>query len=125
MGIFEGKHISTAEYKRAGFTIFVKNFPKDFSDSILENACKKIGIVTSLAIPKFENGMNKGFLFCNYETHEDAVNAIDLLNGSLMGDQIITAVPFKSKEERFDNFCDEEIIEEEIFESRSEPINIQ
>jgi len=117
--IFEGKDICVEHYKRSGFTnIFVKNFPKRTSYDALEEICHRFGEFTSLAIPKFENGMNKGFLFCNYERHEDAVEAIKSLNGMVLEGQMITALPHKKKEERIlEKFVDE-TVEDEKFDRR-------
>jgi polyadenylate-binding protein len=80
--------------------IFVKNFPLSVEDSDLEKMCEEFGEVLSLAIPKNPDGSKKGFLFCNYTTHDNASAAITNLHGKEVQGHVLTAAQHKTKAQR-------------------------
>jgi len=104
------KRVEVVPYKPKGdresseemqFTnVFVKNFPISAADDELEKLCGEFGAIQSLAIPKNVDGTHKGFLFCNYSSHEEALQAVQGIDGKELGGQLLTAAQHKSKAQR-------------------------
>lgn len=61
-------------------TIYVKNFPRDFSEDDLKKFFGKFGEIASVSITKDFNGSSKGFGFVNFNNFQDANNAIKKTN---------------------------------------------
>ncbi|KAM0675815.1 Polyadenylate-binding protein 4 [Gurleya vavrai] len=68
-----------AESLKTFTNVYCKNF--DFSEEEIEKIMKSFGSITSFFLPKKEDGSLKGVLFCNFESNECAMKAIETLNG--------------------------------------------
>lgn len=87
---FKGKKLSVERYdkkssenKETPFNnLYVKNFPKEYSDVELTNMFAKFGTVNSVKIDRDQKNESKGFGFVCFENSEDAKKAIDELHGS-------------------------------------------
>lgn len=60
--------------------IYVKNFPRDFSEEELKKFFSKFGEITNVTISRDFNGSSKGFGFITYTNFQEANNAIKLTN---------------------------------------------
>jgi len=61
--------------------IFAKNIPKHWTKKQLDELFAPFGKIVSSTINVDENGASKGFGFVCYETHDDAVKAVEALHG--------------------------------------------
>jgi polyadenylate-binding protein len=87
--VFVGHHIPRKERQskldemRALFTnLYVKNLDPEMSQAEFEQLFSHFGAVTSALISIDEEGKSKGFGFVNYERHEEAQAAVDMLHDS-------------------------------------------
>ncbi|PON81084.1 Splicing factor-like protein [Trema orientale] len=66
--------------------LFVKNLDRDINEDLLRDKFSRFGKVSSLTIIKDYEGNSRGFGFVELESRpEEAKNAIEVLNGSLLG----------------------------------------
>lgn len=73
---------SQLEETRANYTnVYIKNIPLDTTEEEFKEYFGKMGNITSISLEKNDEGKLKGFGFVNYETHDDAVKAVEELNG--------------------------------------------
>jgi RNA recognition motif-containing protein len=81
--------------------IYVGGMPYSATEQELQNLFAKHGSVTSATIitDKY-TGQAKGFGFVEMSTETEAKSAIDILNGTLMGDRTLTVNEAKPREER-------------------------
>ena len=63
--------------------LFVKNLNITIDDRKLEQIFGAYGKVTSARVMRHDNGFSKGFGFVNFSTVEEAMTALDSLNGNL------------------------------------------
>ena len=61
-------------------TIYVKNFPRDFTEDDLKKFFSKFGEISSVSITKDFKGFSKGFGFVNFNNFQEANNAIKKTN---------------------------------------------
>ena len=57
--------------------IYVKNIPRDFSDTDLLEMFSKYGEITSAVVSKDENGFSRGFGYVNFRNNIDSIKAIN------------------------------------------------
>ena len=69
--------------------LYVKNFGEDFGEEQLRELFLPFGTINSLVVMKDEAGQSKGFGFVSYESHESAAQAVEGLNGKVVGDREI------------------------------------
>lgn len=60
--------------------LYVKNFPKEFTEERIRQLFSPFGKITSIFFPKDDQNKTKGFAFINFESHNEASNAVDELN---------------------------------------------
>lgn len=60
--------------------LYVKNFPKDFTEEKFTKAFEEHGTITSFHLPTNEDGTLKGFGFVNFEDADSAKKAVDSLH---------------------------------------------
>ncbi|XP_075684163.1 polyadenylate-binding protein 1-A-like [Rhinoderma darwinii] len=110
---------------RALFTnLYIKNFGEDMDDGRLKELFSKYGPTLSVKVMTDENGTSKGFGFVSYEKHEDALRAVDEMNGKHVNGKAIYVGRAQKKSERQDELRRkfEQIKQERI--SRSQGINL-
>lgn len=81
--------------------IYINNIDKSVTEDELRYLCEYGGRkVRSVVLMTDEWGNSKGYGFCNFETHADALSAIATLNLLHVGPKKITASPATSRLER-------------------------
>lgn len=81
--------------------IFVKNFTKEWTDSVLRKQFEKFGEITSCVVQKNEKGESLCYGFVNFVKHENAAEAVKEMNESLIeGGNKITVCRAMKKLER-------------------------
>ncbi|XP_048880982.1 polyadenylate-binding protein 1-like isoform X3 [Brienomyrus brachyistius] len=79
--------------------VYIKNFGEDMDDEKLREIFGKFGPVQSIRVMTDESGKSKGFGIISYERHEDALKAVDELNGKEMnGKQVYVGRAQKKSE---------------------------
>lgn len=83
---FVKKSERMAAQEELNFTnLYVKNLSEDTTEELLRDQFSKFGKVSSVAIMKDNQGKSRGFGFVNFESSDDAKNAIGALNGAFIG----------------------------------------
>jgi RNA recognition motif-containing protein len=81
--------------------IYVGGLPYSTVEEDLENMFAASGTVTSVAVVTDKyTGQSKGFGFVEMSTDEEADNAINTLNGTMVGGRTLTVNEAKPREER-------------------------
>lgn len=85
--------------------IYVKNFPRDFTEEELKKFFGKFGEITNVTITRDQNGTNKGFGFITFSNFQEANNAIKQTNeehftfpGCL---PLYTSLPIKKEDRQY------------------------
>lgn len=96
------EHTTTSTNTDNTFTnIYINNIDKSVTEEELRYLCEYGGRkVRSVVLMTDERGISKGYGFCNFETHSDALSAISTLNLLHVGPKKITASPATSRLER-------------------------
>jgi polyadenylate-binding protein len=69
--------------KQSSFTnLYVKNFPKSWTEQDLHALFEQHGTITSLYLSRNEANESLGFAFINYDTHEQAAKAVANLHNT-------------------------------------------
>lgn len=55
------------------------------TEEVLKDKFTEFGKVLSLVISKDDNGESRGFGFVNFESSDDAMQAVEAMNGSQLG----------------------------------------
>jgi polyadenylate-binding protein len=107
--VYVGKHISKKdreskfEEMKANFTnVYIKNINLDWSDDDLKKFFAPYGAITSIYLEKDQDGKSKGFGFINFESHEQAVKAVNDLNDTDIDGQRIYVGRAQKKRERIE-----------------------
>lgn len=66
--------------------LYVKNIPEDWNQEKFQTVFTGFGKITSCVLKVNEDNTHKGFGFVNYETHDDAVKAMEEGNKYPLGD---------------------------------------
>ncbi|XP_069813424.1 polyadenylate-binding protein 1-B-like [Dendropsophus ebraccatus] len=86
---------------RAMFTnLYIKNFGENMDDERLKELFCKYGPTVSVKVMTDESGKSKGFGFVCFEKHEDAVKAVDEMNGTEVNGKAIYVGRAQKKSER-------------------------
>jgi polyadenylate-binding protein len=83
--------------------IFVKNMPRNMTESRFEEIFGRFGHITSFILKFKKNevkGEEKAFGFVNYETHEQAAKAVEEMNGKEIDDSQLFVGRAQKKQER-------------------------
>ena len=67
--------------------LYVKNLAEDFGEEQLRELFLPFGTINSLVVMKDEAGQSKGFGYVSYDSHESAAQAVEELNGKVVGDR--------------------------------------
>lgn len=65
--------------------LYVKNLDENLTDDELKEKFSEFGTVTNAIIMRDGEGKSKGFGFVNYESTEEAKQAVQALNGGQFG----------------------------------------
>eukprot|EP01028_Stygiella_incarcerata_P014537 TRINITY_DN97_c0_g1_i1.p1 TRINITY_DN97_c0_g1~~TRINITY_DN97_c0_g1_i1.p1 ORF type:complete len:562 (-),score=158.39 TRINITY_DN97_c0_g1_i1:216-1901(-) len=103
----EGQHISVQPFKpksdrETAFTnLYVKNFPKEFTDEQFREMFTPFGDVSSAVVIRNEEHVSRGFGFVNFKTAACAAETIAQMHGKEMeGGLILYVQRAQKKEER-------------------------
>ncbi|CAH8337396.1 unnamed protein product [Eruca vesicaria subsp. sativa] len=80
--------------------VYVKNLPKEVNDDELEKTFGKYGDISSAVVMKDERGESKRFGFVNFKRPEDAVVAVEKVNGVSLGEEVLFVGKAQKKSER-------------------------
>ncbi|KAM4038404.1 polyadenylate-binding protein 1-B-like [Anomaloglossus baeobatrachus] len=80
--------------------IYVKNFAQDLDDEQLKQLFNHYGRMLSVKVMMDEDGKSKGFGFVNFESHENAVKAVEEMNGKDINGRAIYVGRAQNKVER-------------------------
>lgn len=86
--------------KSGAGNIFVKSLDKTIDNKTLYDTFSIFGNILSCKISTDEEGQSKGFGFVHYETEEAAHQAIEKVNGMLLGSKKVYVGPFIKRSER-------------------------
>ncbi|MED6162124.1 hypothetical protein PIB30_067403 [Stylosanthes scabra] len=96
--------------------LYIKNLDPDITEELLQEKFSSFGKIMSLAIANDANGMSKGFAFVNYDTPDEAKQAMEAMNGSQFGSKNLYVGRAQKKAER------EQILHHLFEEKRKEQI---
>ncbi|KAK9153832.1 hypothetical protein Sjap_001312 [Stephania japonica] len=108
---FEGKKIYVGKFMKKSdrevpsietrFTnLYMKNLDPDLTEEVLLEKFSEFGKVTSLLVSKDGDGNSKGFGFVNFESHDNAVKAMEAMNGTKVGSKDLYVGRAQKKAER-------------------------
>lgn len=80
--------------------IFVKNLDKSLDNKALYDTFSLFGNILSCKVATDEFGKSRGYGFVHYETEESAKNAVEKVNGMLIGQKNVFAAPHRKRSER-------------------------
>nr|POF10759.1 polyadenylate-binding protein 2 [Quercus suber] len=101
-----------AAQEELNFTnLYVKNLSEDTTEELLRDQFSKFGKVSSVAIMKDNQGKSRGFGLINFESSEEAKNAVGALKGAFIGSKYLFVGRAQRKTER------EELLKREYMES--------
>lgn len=100
VGHFRPKRDREQEKETSWTNVYVKDLDTEVSDAALKELFTKHGSVSSCVVMRDEKGASKGFGFVNFDRHEDAVKAVDAINGTTVGAKKVWAGRAQKKTER-------------------------
>jgi len=101
VGKFESKKERQRRKESSWTNVYVKELDVKTTEEELSQQFGKFGLLSSVVIMRSDDAStSKGFGFVNFESHEDAVRAVDSLNGQKIGEKKIWCGPAQKKNER-------------------------
>ncbi|KAG8190348.1 hypothetical protein JTE90_014452 [Oedothorax gibbosus] len=95
------KYISKKTLAERKFTnVYLKNFGLRLKDEDLMELCHKFGTILSAKVMTDEKGVSKGFGFVSFKDPDSAKEAVENLNGIILGDSKLFVGRAKNKAER-------------------------
>eukprot|EP00960_Hanusia_phi_P071283 767517-Hanusia_phi.AAC.3 len=94
------KHRDPSIRKSGAGNIFIKNLDKTVDTRTLHDTFSQFGNILSCKVSMDENGNSRGFGFVQFETAEEANEAISKVNGMLLEDKRLFVGPFIPRGER-------------------------
>jgi polyadenylate-binding protein len=100
VGHFRPKKEREQEKETSWTNVYVKDLDTEVSDAQLKELFGQHGSVSSAVVMRDEKGASRGFGFVNFDRHEDALKAVDAINGTLVGQKKAWAGRAQKKTER-------------------------
>lgn len=94
------KAANIVEHKANFTNIYVKNIDRQVTEDQFRQLFEKYGTVVSLSLPLDDENLSRGFGFVNYETHEQAVAAVNALHDSELNGKRLYVCRTQKKYER-------------------------
>eukprot|EP00294_Goniomonas_avonlea_P015748 CAMPEP_0114539362 /NCGR_PEP_ID=MMETSP0114-20121206/197_1 /TAXON_ID=31324 /ORGANISM="Goniomonas sp, Strain m" /LENGTH=598 /DNA_ID=CAMNT_0001723459 /DNA_START=57 /DNA_END=1853 /DNA_ORIENTATION=+ len=94
------KHRDPSKRKSGVGNIFIKNLEKSVDSGSLNDTFSAFGNILSCKVATDEGGNSKGYGFVQYETKEEADNAIHKVNGNIIQGKRVFVGPFLPLAER-------------------------
>ncbi|EKX74089.1 polyadenylate-binding protein, putative [Theileria equi strain WA] len=86
--------------KSGAGNIFVKNLDRSIDTKAFYDTFSHFGPILSCKVAMDENGVSKGYGFVHYDTEESAKEAIEKVNGMVIGGKKVEVSPFIKKQDR-------------------------
>merc|ERR1719401_946199 len=80
--------------------IYVKNLDRNIDNKALYDTFSLFGNILSCKVASDDAGKSRGYGFVHYETEEAAKQAIERVNGMLIGDKTVQVSGFKKRNEQ-------------------------
>ncbi|KAM7531663.1 hypothetical protein LguiB_035073 [Lonicera macranthoides] len=96
--------------------LYIKNLDPDVTEECLKDKFSAFGKIVSLAISKDDSGASRGFGFVNFDNPDDARQAMEAMNGLLIGSKVLYVARAQKKAER------EQILRRQFEDKRKEQI---
>uniref|UniRef100_A0A5B7AK56 Polyadenylate-binding protein n=1 Tax=Davidia involucrata TaxID=16924 RepID=A0A5B7AK56_DAVIN len=96
--------------------LYMKNLDPDVTEELLREKFSEFGKILSVVISKDDNGVSRGFGFVNFDSPDDARQAMEAMNGSQLGSKVLYVARAQKKSER------EQILRLQFEEKRNEQI---
>ena len=80
--------------------VFVKNLDKSVDNKRFHDTFRRFGPILSCKLAEEPNGVSKGFGFIQFESEQNAIDAINTMNGRLLDGKILFCSKFLPKPER-------------------------
>ncbi|GMI79708.1 poly(A) binding protein 7 [Hibiscus trionum] len=96
--------------------LYVKNLDPGITEEILQEKFSEFGKIACMVVARDENGASRGFGFVNFECPDDAMRAMESMNGSHLGSKVLYVARAQKKAER------EQILRNQFEERRKEQI---
>lgn len=101
VGAFVPRKERLAENSQKKFTnVFIKNLDENVNDETLKQIFTPFGTIKSFIVMRDEQGKSKGFGFVNFETPEDAENAVQGLHEKEIEGKVVFVGRAQKKSER-------------------------
>jgi polyadenylate-binding protein len=100
VGHFRPKKEREQEKETSWTNVYVKDLDTEVSDAQLKEMFAKHGSVSSAVVMRDEKGASRGFGFVNFDRHEDALKAVEAINGTQVGQKKVWAGRAQKKSER-------------------------
>jgi len=94
------KHRDPSMRKSGQGNIFIKNLDKSVDTRTLHDTFSQFGNILSCKVSMDDQGNSRGFGFVQFETAEEANEAIAKVNGMLLEDKRLYVGPFQPRNER-------------------------
>jgi len=94
------KHRDPSMRKSGQGNIFIKNLDKSVDTRTLHDTFSQFGNILSCKVSMDDQGNSRGFGFVQFETAEEANEAIAKVNGMLLEDKRLYVGPFQARNER-------------------------
>ena len=94
------KHRDPSIRKTGLGNVFIKNLDKQLDNRHLNDTFSAFGNIVSCKVATDDAGVSKGYGYVQYETKEEAENAIGKVNGMLICDKKVFVGHFVPKQER-------------------------
>ena len=66
--------------------LYVKNIDPEVTEEVLKQKFSEYGKITNIILMKDDNDQPKGFGFINFETPDEAKQAVEAMDGALLGE---------------------------------------
>lgn len=81
-----------ASEKIKNTNIYIANFPTNLTEEDIPNLCKDYGRIISYKLLVDGNNQSRGIAFCRFDTNEEALDAIEGLNGQVPSGSVLSLV---------------------------------
>jgi polyadenylate-binding protein len=99
VGDFIPRKVRTLQLENSWTNVYVKDLGPEVDTDKLQEVFGQFGQVTS-AVVMNKDSKSLGFGFINFEKHEDALNAVETMHNSKIGDKVVHCCRAQKKPER-------------------------
>jgi len=92
-----------SERKNSKGNVFIKGLVPSVGPKELHDTFSQFGNILSCKVATTSNGESKGYGYVHFESADNALKAIEIVNGKKISNSIVTVGLFKSRQERSQN----------------------